>query len=152
MRFNCAEPNTLDATTGASEMKLISVYRVKGADKILYELLKTRTPEDNISHKVMPTFSAHKRFVYSAPYEAWFLIQVDKEYVGSIYLTYQSEIGVFTFPQYESYRMPAVAEFMAGQPLGKPIHANVNPANKKKIAMLKKLGFKLIQHTYEKTA
>ena len=37
----------------------------KGDYKFLFELLKERKKNENISHKIMPTFSQHKKFVSS---------------------------------------------------------------------------------------
>ena len=43
----------------------------------LYELLAERDPVANISHREMPTFDQHRKFVDSRPYKAWYLIHSD---------------------------------------------------------------------------
>ena len=55
--------------------------------KFLYELLLQRKEIVNISHKKMPTYEEHVTFVKSEPYSKWYIIQIDDEKVGSIYLT-----------------------------------------------------------------
>ena len=43
----------------------------------------------------MPSYSEHKKFVNSKPYDKWDIIQVKNKKIGSIYLTPQNEIGIF---------------------------------------------------------
>ena len=74
-------------------LKLKSVF--KSDHPFLYELLKERTPEVNISHKEMPTYKKHVKFVISKPYAAWNIIYYKNEKIGSIYLSKQNEIGMF---------------------------------------------------------
>ena len=54
---------------------LTSVYLVSEAVVFLYALLEERTPEMSISHKAMPTFQQHARFVRDIPYAAWYLVR-----------------------------------------------------------------------------
>ena len=61
--------------------------------KFLYELLKERDPKNNISHKKMPTFSQHVKFVKSKPYSKWYIIYGGKEKCGTVYLTELNEIS-----------------------------------------------------------
>src|SRR5690242_13889815 len=61
----------------------------------LYELLTQRTSKMNISHKKMPTYDKHIKFVMSKPYTKWYIILFKDEEVGSIYLSKQNEIGIF---------------------------------------------------------
>ena len=75
-------------------MKLVAINKAKKEHvKLLYDLLSERTPEESISHKSMPTYPEHEKFVQSNPYFAWYLIDVDGQFVGSIYLSKQREIG-----------------------------------------------------------
>jgi RimJ/RimL family protein N-acetyltransferase len=133
-------------------MNLVSVHRVKEACKILYDLLKTRTPDVNISHKEMPSYDEHRKFFASCPYREWDLIQVDDAWIGAIYLTYSSEIGIALFPDYRGkhYGPDAITMFMSKHPTARFL-ANINPNNEVSIKAFQSLGFKLIQHTYEKT-
>ena len=63
--------------------------------RFLFNLLKERESFMNISHKKMPTFSEHVKFIRSKPYTKWYIIENGKKKVGSIYLSKQNEIGIF---------------------------------------------------------
>ena len=58
----------------------------------LYNLLKERKPRANISHKRMPSYSQHIKFVNSHPYTKWYIIFQKNKKIGSIYLTEMNEI------------------------------------------------------------
>jgi len=131
-------------------MRLVSVYRVKEAASILYELLKCRPPEANISHRQMPTFRQHQRFVRSVPYNAWHLIQVGDDWAGAIYLSRANEIGVFLFPPYRGSKLApeAIRQLMVKHPRERYL-ANISPTNPASLWMFRRLGFLPLQHTYE---
>ena len=63
--------------------------------KFLFNHLKERDPRENISHKKMPTFSQHEKFVLSHPYTKWYIILQKNKKIGSVYLTEMNEIGLF---------------------------------------------------------
>ena len=42
--------------------------------RFLYNQLKERESKINISHKNMPTFEEHSKFVMSNPYSKWYII------------------------------------------------------------------------------
>lgn len=118
--------------------------------RTLYNLLLERTPQQSISHKVMPTFNEHWDFVASNPYQAWYLIGVGRdEIVGSVYLTQHNEIGIFLFKRYIGlgYAKTAVKQLMKKHK--GPYLANVNPENQASREFFERLGGKLIQVTYE---
>ena len=47
----------------------ISLKSVTNSDvKFLFDLLKERNPRVNISHKKMPTYNQHRKFIKSKPY------------------------------------------------------------------------------------
>lgn len=133
-------------------MKLVSVYTAPFAVETLYQLLRARPPEECISHRKMPTYTEHERFVKSKPYYVWKLIEADEIYVGAIYMTDKYEIGAHCFPQHQDkgYEKDAITTILQRYN-PHPTIANVNPANIKYAETLKDLGFRLIQHTYEKT-
>ena len=62
--------------------------------KFLYEFLSERQPIENISHKQMPTFREHVKFINSTPYSKWYIINYDDQKIGTIYLSKQNEIGI----------------------------------------------------------
>ena len=63
--------------------------------KFLFEILEEREQKVNISHRKMPTFEQHKKFVASKPYSKWYIILQGIKKVGTIYLSKQNEIGLF---------------------------------------------------------
>jgi RimJ/RimL family protein N-acetyltransferase len=128
-------------------MKLVPISRERRAIEILYDLLKERTPEMSISHQSMPTFEEHTAFVRSTPYFYWALINVDGDYVGSVYISKTREIGVFVFEKRrgKGYGEQAVRELMQRWP-GKFL-ANIAPTNPASRRFFEKLGFTHIQDT-----
>ena len=64
----------------------------------LYELLQNRDPIYNISHKKMPSFDEHKKFVLSEPYLNWYAISLDTKKIGAAYLSFDDEIGISLHP------------------------------------------------------
>ncbi len=132
-------------------IKLCPITLIKDYVEILYELLCERETKVNISHKRLPSFKNHKKFVLSRPYKDWRFVMVRDEVVGSIYLTKHNEIGIFIFKAYQSNgcgRM-AVEKFMKMKKVDRFL-ANINPLNNRSIMMFEKLGFKHIQNTYER--
>lgn len=130
-------------------MNLVAVAREPRAAQILYDLLRERTPEQSISHRKMPTYEEHLKFVESRPYLCWFLIEVNREFVGSVYLTKQREIGIFIFRAHQGkgYAQRAVQHMRKTYP-GRML-ANVNPANVASQKLFERLGSKVIQWTFE---
>lgn len=133
-------------------MKLVDVYDVPDeAPKILYRLLEERTPEVNISHRGLPDWDSHLAFISSRPYDAWYLIEAGGEYVGAIYLSKASEIGVFVLDGHRGHGFGkrAIEKLMQAHPRERFL-ANINPANTCSIEFFRALGFAHIQNTYEK--
>lgn len=118
--------------------------------EFLYYLLKNRNPNINISHKKMPIFKEHIKFVNSKPYSKWYIIKQNDEKVGSIYLSKQNEIGLFLKNNVQGKNIGTEAlKLLIMKNPKKRILANINPKNKKSIKFFKKNGFKLIQFTFE---
>ena len=119
--------------------------------QFLYNLLEERKPISYISHKKMPTYEEHVNFVKSSPYSKWYIIEVDGERAGSIYLTKQNEIGIHFFKKYEeSERYQHVIKKLMLECPEEKFFININPRNELYISFAKELGFSLIQHTYER--
>lgn len=134
-----------------SEIQLVDVYQYYTAStlRFLYELLKEREPIASISHREIPSFEDHVRFIESNPYLAWYLVQ--SKYgisIGSIYLTERREIGIFIKKgwQHGGYGQAAVRELIRLHP-GGPFYANINPKNDRSIRFFEQLGFGLKQLT-----
>lgn len=132
-------------------MKLIDVYSELHSAKLnCWRLLQEREETVNISHKVMPTWEEHCRFIDSKPYKAWYLIQdASQEFVGTIYVSKMDEIGLFIYKAHQGQgkgrsALKALRELYKGRLL-----ANIAPSNYRSKAMFISSGFKPIQETYE---
>ena len=80
----------------------ISLKSVTNFDvKFLFDLLKERDPRVNISHRKMPTYSQHTKFIKSKPYSKWYIILKSKQKIGSIYLSKNDEIGIFLSKKFQ---------------------------------------------------
>ncbi|MCV0366645.1 GNAT family N-acetyltransferase [Nitrosopumilus sp.] len=129
----------------------VKLKSVKKSDcEFLYDLLKERDPRANISHKKMPSFTQHVKFVMSKPYSKWYIIEAFQNPVGSVYLTKDNEIGIFVKKDFHSKGIASAAInlLMEKHPRSRYL-ANINPKNKKSIQFFKNQKFNLIQHTYE---
>ena len=126
--------------------------------KFLFDLLKERDSRANISHKKMPTFTSHVKFIESKPYKKWYIIYIkenideNKKKIGSIYLSQNNEIGIFILKKYQRKNVGnfALSELMKRNKQKRYL-ANVSPKNKKSLKFFKNNDFKLIQYTFEKT-
>tara|TARA_Y100000748_G_scaffold297917_1_gene292547 strand:- start:32 stop:445 length:414 start_codon:yes stop_codon:yes gene_type:complete len=118
--------------------------------KFLYQHLKERDPITRISHKKMPTFSQHEKFVLSHPYTKWYIILQKNKKIGSVYLTEMNEIGLFLKKdvQGKGLGQKSLELLMKLNPRNRYL-ANVNQNNKNSIQFFKKNKFKQIQNTYE---
>ena len=128
--------------------------KLKPVDKsdfrFLYQHLKERNPSANISHKKMPTYAEHVKFVMSRPYSKWYIIILKNKKVGTIYLTKQNEIGIFIKNKMQDKQIGhRTLELLMEKNPRKRYLANVSPKNKKSIHFFTHNGFKLIQYTYE---
>ena len=120
--------------------------------RFLYNQLKERDPKINISHKKMPTYVEHSKFVLSKPYSKWYIIFLRNKKIGNVYLTKTNEIGIFILKSTKINGIGRIVleEIMKMNPRSRYL-ANVNPKNDKSSNFFKKNGFKLIQYTYELT-
>ena len=122
-------------------MKLKNVTKIDCP--FLYDLLKQRDPRVNISHKKMPTYNEHIKFVISKPYSKWYIIQSNNESIGSIYLSKQNEIGIFLLNnmQGKGIGQQVLKLIMKKHPRFRYL-ANINPMNKNSIEFFTKNGFR----------
>ena len=116
----------------------------------LYELLKNKDPNANISHKKMPGYDEHIEFVASKPYTNWYIIEYDKKNVGAIYLSKQDEIGISINNDYE-YDQIAETALKLLMKLNPRKHylANVSPKDTSSQKFLLKNGFTGLEYVYE---
>lgn len=59
--------------------------------KILYELLKNRI--HSISHKKIPNYDTHSKFVKLHPYRKWYIVKFRQDCLGSFYIKNDNSIG-----------------------------------------------------------
>jgi RimJ/RimL family protein N-acetyltransferase len=122
----------------------------KNDAQFLYGLLKERESNVNISHKKMPTYVQHIKFIESRPYSKWYIIRLGNQKIGSAYLSKQNEIGIFITKKMHAKKLGTTAlNILIKKNRRKRYLANINPKNKKSISFFKKNGFELIQHTFE---
>jgi RimJ/RimL family protein N-acetyltransferase len=142
--------STPGTTTRPSELVLTSIYDHHNAPLILYRLLRERDEFTNISHRDLPEYDDHTRFVVSKPYAAWYFIEVDNFPIGACYLSKQDEIGVHIFKAHQGkgYGWRAVKALIDKHGPRRYL-ANISPRNERSAEMFSRMGFKLIQHTFE---
>lgn len=129
-------------------MRLIDVYSTKESLQILYDLLKEREPFQNISHKSMPTWDEHLAFFSSKPYAHWYLVEHDGEFVGSIYISKQRELGRFLFKKHTGKGLMHEAfKLLHAKHPGKFI-GNVAPGNRPAQKQVENEGWNLVQYVY----
>tara|TARA_B110000014_G_scaffold229658_1_gene190695 strand:- start:200 stop:628 length:429 start_codon:yes stop_codon:yes gene_type:complete len=118
--------------------------------EFLYEMLAEREPISNISHKKMPSFRSHQKFVLSKPYKKWYIVKHSQDSIGSLYLSHQNEIGFFLKKQYNDVKTAnfILKLFMKKNPQSE-YFVNINPKNKKLINFYKNFGFSLLQKTFK---
>mgnify|MGYP001216295684 FL=1 len=133
------------------KLEIIDLKKVIKTDyRFLYQILKEREINTNISHKKMPTYNEHIDFVQSKPYSKWYIIYFGRKKVGSVYISKQNEIGIFIKRKFLKKGIGTrVLKIILEKNPKKRFLANINPKNKKSIEFLKKNGFKLLQKTYE---
>lgn len=135
-------------------MKAINII-LKKANKadygFFYELLKERDNTINISHKKMPSRKKSDKFNASNPYAYDFIILLNDERLGRVYVTKNSEIGIFIKKEFQNKHYGRKVIPLLFDIVGlKKYYANVAPLNIHSQKFFKKLGFKLIQYTYIK--
>ena len=135
------------------KLSSISLRIVRDSDsKFLFELLKDRDPRANISHKKMPSYNEHLKFIKSKPYTKWYIILKSKYRIGSIYLSKNNEVGISLLKAHKKKNIEnsVLEKLMKKHPRERYL-ANVNPKNKKLISFFTNNGFKLIQYTLERS-
>ena len=131
-----------------SDVKLKQV--TKNDALFLYDLLKNKDPNANISHKKMPSYDEHVEFVMAKPYTNWYIIEYDKKNGGAIYLSKQDEIGISISNDYEYDQIvkPALKLLMKLNQRKRYL-ANTSPKDVSAQEFLLKNGFTGLEYVYE---
>lgn len=129
---------------------MISLRDILEIDYIpLYELLRDRSPEINISHQHCPSFEEHCRFWRSKPYPYAKAIVVDDNFAGYCYLTDRNEIGMFLKKEYQGQNIGSIVlKIIKEEFKGHQLFANIAPMNGASKRFFERHGFKFIQETY----
>ena len=116
----------------------------------LYKLLKKRDLKANLSHKKMPSYKQHIKFIKSKPYQKWYIIEKNRKKLGTIYFSKQNEIGIHFLPEIQSelISQASIQELIRKNPK-KKYFMNVSPKNQRLIKFFEKNGFFLFQYTFE---
>ena len=116
----------------------------------LYELLKTKDPIANISHKKMPSYDEHVNFILSNPYAIWYIIEYEGEKIGFVYLSKHDEIGISLVDNslYDKIGKSIIKLLIKNNPR-KHYLAKVSPRNKKLQNFFVNNGFTGLEYTYE---
>lgn len=145
-----------------SEVILIPVEQWGGdAIHFLYQLLGERRPEVNISHKAMPSFAEHEKFIKSTPYAGHWIVVLCQPIgksphasftapVGACYVTKMGEIGIQISREYQrkGYARTALNTLIEMHK-GRRLLANIAPGNEASRRLFEGFGFKHIQNTFE---
>lgn len=137
------------------ELCLERIRPTKNQMEHLFEQLRRRT--HNISHKQMPTFSEHVKFVRRHPYRMWFLIKVGEEYIGNAYVQFDNSIGL-SLLQIKREDVPRILQAIQKeiQPLPEiksvrknGFHINVAPSNTSLLQIFKSMGLSESQRSFD---
>ena len=140
-----------------NEDKSVRLVRIKNTKEhidALYALLKSR--KFNISNHRIPSYAEHKLFVMNNPYRAWYLIEVNKKYTGTVYLLKDNCVGIYAGEKNADvikYVIRWILKNKSPLPGIKSVRPsnffiNLAPANKYMSLILKKMGATPIQVTY----
>ena len=135
-------------------MEINSNIKLKPVTKndalFLYELLKTKDPIANISHKKMPSYDEHVNFILSNPYTIWYIIEYEGKKIGSVYLSKHDEIGISLVDNslYDKIGKSIIKLLIKNNPR-KHYLAKVSPRNKKLQNFFVNNDFTGLEYTYE---
>ena len=140
-----------------SKIELIKVNNSASHINALFEILKCRDLQSNISHTKLPSYKKHKQFVNSKPYRYWFLILSSNQVIGNTYITRLNEISI-KLKKKSSFHYQETLNLLINNL--KPLKAipskrrssfllNVSSKDKNLISLFSRMGLKKIQETYK---
>ena len=92
---------------------MFSLVKIKPCEEHFdetYRLLKLRI--NSISHNNIPSYEEHKKFVSANPYRYWFLIEVEKLYIGTTYIKRDNSIGIYIDPKFNAFTREVLKELL----------------------------------------
>ena len=143
-----------------SKIELVKVNNSASHINALFEILKSRNSQSNISHTKLPSYKKHKQFVNSKPYRYWFLILSSNQVIGNTYITRLNEISIKLKKKNSFYYQEILSLLINNL---KPLKAipskrrssfllNVSSKDKNLISLFSRMGLKKIQETYKVTS
>lgn len=124
--------------------------------QFLWDLFQQKPTHKKISSVQELSFDAHTAFVKNHPYEAWMIIELQSQDLGSVFLTKFNEVGISLLPAenhrflevlkaiVEEFRpLPQIPSFRNGSFV---INSSVNDV--KQITAVEQIGAKPIQVTH----
>ena len=86
--------------------------------ELLYQQLCSRTSK--ISHRELPSYENHKKFVAQHPYRAWFIVKSEDIVLGNVYLQYDNSIGLNCLNHITEIQIKSILDLISIQlePLG----------------------------------
>ncbi|MBO8232365.1 hypothetical protein CU311_06685 [Prochlorococcus marinus str. MU1402] len=123
--------------------------------KFLYFLLKNRNA--SISHKKLPSFEDHRKFVLNHPYKTWNIVIKGNTHIGAQYIGFNNTVGIHLLPEYVVYRrnvITKVLENFSPEPgitslIPNQFIFNVSVSDYDYVDDLLKLGAEQIQSTFQ---
>ena len=117
--------------------------------KFLFKNLKERKPTANISHRKMPTYEEHVKFVTSKPYKKWYIVLHGNKKIGAVYLTKDNEVAMHFCKEILDMRVYQIPyNLITEKNPRNRFFVNINPKNTEVIKFYKNNGFTLRQVTY----
>ena len=121
----------------------------------LYLLLKKR--KYFISHKVLPEFEEHKKFVLKNPYKYWYFVFLDKIKIGTFYIMFDNSIGINLIQQ-NQFILKVLIEYINNNFIPEEpkfslvpnyFYVNISSQNKELREILNNLKIPMIQISYK---
>jgi hypothetical protein len=139
------------------KIELIKVDYSSSHINLLFDVLKNRPSNINISHNKLPSYQKHKKFVNSKPYRYWFLIFSSNRLIGSVFITRLNEISIKLKKNNSLFYKETLnllienLKPLIGIPSKRSSNFLINVSYKDKslISLLKKMKLKKIQETYK---
>lgn len=130
-------------------MKIRLRHVNKSDYKFLFRILSERNPNSNISHRKMPSYKEHLAFIRSKPYPYWYVIEIGRSKIGSIYLTTDNEIGIHLKKNFcQTRTLQDIFNILKLLQPRNRYYVNISPKNTKLTNFFKNNGFTLRQVTY----
>ncbi len=124
--------------------------------KASYTLYKSRPKYHLISASKTLKYLDHVKFVKNNPYRKWFIIKLNKKFIGTIYFTKENSIGYYILDEYINltkiifaktlYKIKPLPEKLSINQ--KNFTINISSKNKKYQKIIKNIGGKIIQQTF----